>query len=63
MLKIRFNEEREAGFGNGMIQVDGFPICEVQSEFVAEEKFYSAADEGDCEAVGETCMRMPVRAV
>ena len=54
MLKIRFNEEREeAGFGNGMIQVDGFPICEVLTECVAEEKFYSAADEGDCETVGK----------
>ena len=45
MLKIRFYEEREAGFGNGMIQVDGFLICEVLTEFVAKEKFYSAADE------------------
>ena len=39
MLKIRFYKEREAGFGNGMIQVDGFPICdEVLAEFVATFK-------------------------
>ncbi len=29
MLKVRFYEEREGGFGNGRIMVDGFPICEV----------------------------------
>ena len=53
MFKIRFNEEKAAGLGNGMIQLDGFPICDVQTKFEAEEKFYSAADEGDCKAVGE----------
>ena len=59
MLKITFNEEREAGFGNGMIQVDGFPICEVLTEFVAEEKFHSTIDKDDCEAfVGESCMNV-----
>ena len=26
MLKIRFNEKIEAGFRNGMIQLDRFPI-------------------------------------
>ena len=29
LLKIRFTKEREAGFGNGMIQFEGLPIFEV----------------------------------
>ena len=29
LLKVRFNEEREARFGNGIIQIKGFPICNV----------------------------------
>ena len=36
-----------------MIQLDGFLIYDVQMEFVPQEKSYSAADEGDCETVGE----------
>ena len=53
MLKIRFNEEMEVCFGNGMNQLDGFPICDVQMKFVSEEKFYRVADEGDSEVVGK----------
>ena len=53
MLKIWFNEERKTGFGNGMIHLYRFLICNVRMEFVSEAKFYSVADEGDCEAVGE----------
>jgi hypothetical protein len=33
MLKVRFFQEREGGFGNGLLLVDGFPICEGSTDF------------------------------
>jgi hypothetical protein len=33
MLKVRFCQEREGGFGNGLLLDDGFPICEVTNYF------------------------------
>ena len=36
-----------------MLQFEGFAICDVQTDFVHEEKFYSVAGEGDYEIVGK----------
>ncbi len=55
MLKVRFHEEREAGFGNGRVLVDGFPISEVND--VCEERDCEFGGKGNEVDANEACLK------
>ena len=62
MLKVRFCEEQEGGFGNGRIIAKGFPICEAIKDFAVGGLKEVSVDEAVIEDEVNNCLKFTIPA-